>query len=314
MAEFSFASDGLDLPKGAWAKTHRRRLRHGSRTILALTQGRFRTYVFPLCTPAGFCVTSESPADHPHHHSLWIGADHVHALMPAAGGTVEEYTYNFYVDETFQGRAPGRMIERTCEGTALTGDCFEIVQNIEWRGPVEWATAGGRCVALERRVFTVTMRDRHHRIDIASQLNAGDCAIKLGPTRHAYFNVRVADSMTVANGGVVRDDRGLAGGQAISGEGARWVDFSGPVGAGHKAGVTVIPQTDCSRTLNWFVADWGVVTVGPFRTLPLHVEQGQSFESRYSLIVHDGDADEADIARIATDQRRPVDAHRPLLA
>ena len=119
MSEFSFESDAIALPKGAWAKTHRQRLRHADRSILAITQGDFRPYVYPLFSPAGYCVSSEAPADHPHHSSLWIGADHVHAQMPAAHETIEEYTYNFYVNETFQGRAPGRMVQSEISGTDL---------------------------------------------------------------------------------------------------------------------------------------------------------------------------------------------------
>ena len=87
-----------------------RLLKHGGRIVLGLTQGRQRPYVYPLTTPAGFPVTSECPADHPHHNSFWIGADHVHCRMPVEGGKFEEYTYNFYVDEVFQGRAPGRLV------------------------------------------------------------------------------------------------------------------------------------------------------------------------------------------------------------
>src|SRR5690606_35586557 len=137
-----------DLPKGAWARTHRQRLRHDGRSVLALTQGLFRNYAYPLYTPAGYIVTSESPADHPHHASLWIAADHVHAQMPAVDGTIEEYTYNFYVNETFQGRAAGRIIERSCSAAATGDGHFEIVQDLEWRGPSEWGADEGRCVAL----------------------------------------------------------------------------------------------------------------------------------------------------------------------
>ena len=54
--------------------------------MLGLTEGRQRPYVYPLMTPAGFPVTSECPADHPHHNSLWIGADHLHCRMPVEGG------------------------------------------------------------------------------------------------------------------------------------------------------------------------------------------------------------------------------------
>jgi hypothetical protein len=299
MSEFVLGSDAISLPKGAWAKTHRNRLRYNNQDILALTQGNYRSYVFPLMSPAGFCVTAEGPADHPHHSGMWIASDHVHALMPAADGLIEEYTYNFYVNETFQGRAPGRIVEVAAEGRDLGDSRFQILQLLEWRGPRDWAAETGRLVARETRTITVEAGERRHRIDVVSQLAAADFAVKLGATRHAYFNVRVADAMVVANGGVIRDDRGRIGGPQVSGGGGRWVDFSGPVGGGATAGVSVIPQPISGREQHWFVADWGVVTVGPFREIGLKLESGQSFESCHTLLVHDGAPDIDEIESVA---------------
>jgi hypothetical protein len=299
VSDFVLESDAIALPKGAWAKTHRMRLRHRGSAVLALTQGDFRSYAFPLMTPAGYCVTAEGPADHPHHSGMWIASDHVHALMPAVNDTVEEYTYNFYVNETFQGRAPGRIRDVSCTGRELGDGRFEIVQELEWRGPREWAAGDGRLVARETRVTTVEPGERRHRIDVASRLAGGDFAMKLGPTRHAYFNVRVADSMIVANGGAIGDDRGRSGGSGVSGAGARWVDFTGPVGGGAAAGVSVIPHRMEGREPCWFVADWGVVTVGPFREKALELDRSTSFESRYTVLVHDGPPDRDEIERIA---------------
>ena len=302
MPDFAFDDENIALPRGAWAKTHRRRLIHAGRPVLALTQGAFRPYVFPLCTPAGFAVTSECPADHPHHASLWIASDHVHMLMPAAGDTVEEYTYNFYVDEVFQGRAPGRVVETAVSGRPIGEDAFEIAQELEWRGPSEWAAREGRLVAREIRTLRVATGPTRHRIDLASHFTSGEHALKLGPTRHAWFNARVADSMIVANGGAIRDDRGRHGGTGTSGEGARWVDFSGPVGGGATAGLSIIPRFADGRTSHWFVADWGVITVGPFRSEALRLEPGETFAARCTVLVHDGEADVEEIERIADEE------------
>jgi hypothetical protein len=303
MPGFTLESYEIALPKGAWARTHRARLRHRGESVLALTKGAFRPYLHPLSTPAGFCVTAESPADHPHHCGLWIAADHVHAQVPAAHGMVEEYTYNFYVDEIFQGRAPGRIVEVERTGDELGGGRFRIAQRLEWRGPVEWGTPLGRLAALETRTTTVAIGERRHRIDVTSRLECGDFALKLGPTRHAYFNVRVAESMIVANGGEITDDRGRSGGAAISGAGACWVDFTGPVGSGAVAGVTVIPHAVAGREPFWFVADWGVVTVGPFRETALSLGRCEAFESTYTVLVHDGPADSYEIEAISAQQR-----------
>jgi hypothetical protein len=298
MTAFGFVleEDAIALPKGAWARTHRRTLRRSGTPVLSLTQGRQRCYAFPVFTPAGYAVTSESPADHPHHNSFWIASDHVHGRMPVESDKYEEYTYNFYVDETFQGRAPGRLIAVSSEAQPLGGDRVRIAQEIEWRGPIEWAAPDGRLVAREVRSLTLAAERDMYVIDVESQLAPANWDFSLGPTRHAYFNVRVAESIVIANGGRVRDDRGRSGGEAVTGSEARWVDFSGPVGGSHVAGLSVFPDPRDHDNLSWFVADWGVVTVGPFRINGLVVRQGESFTARYRVLVHDGDADTADVA------------------
>jgi hypothetical protein len=195
----------------------------------ALTQGRHRNYVFPLYTPAGYLVTSEAPADHPHHNSCWIAADHVHCKMPAMGGRLEDYTYNFYPNENFQGRAPGSIVEVGTTGEQTGPAGFQVVQDLEWRGPVEWAAPAGRLAAREKRTISVTVEPRKHVIDIESRLSAADWDFTIGPTRHAYFNVRVAESIAVTSGGTARSDRATSA-DAITREGARWVDYTGPIG------------------------------------------------------------------------------------
>lgn len=293
--EFVLEEDAVALPKGAFARTHRRTLRRAGAPVLSLTQGRHRCYVYPLFTPAGFPVMSECPADHPHHNSFWIAADHVHGRMPVAGGKYEEYTYNFYVDETFQGRAPGRIIALTSKAAPHHRGVV-IAQDIEWRGPTEWAASDGRLIAREAREMVIAAEPGMYVIDVKSTLAAADWDFSLGPTRHAYFNVRAAERITVVNGGQVINDRGCAGGEAVTGTQSRWVDFSGNVGGGHKAGLSVFPDPRDHEDLSWFVADWGVVTVGPFRINGRVVRQGESLTARYRVLVHDGDARAADVA------------------
>ncbi len=293
---FTLTDDSIALPRGAWARTHRRTLRKDGRPVLAFTQGRQRSYVYPLFSPAGHQLTSECPADHPHHNSFWIAADHVHCRMPVAGGT-EDYTYNFYVDENFQGRAPGQIVETAIEAETVAADVLRVTQRLEWRGPIEWAEPAGRIAAMETRTMRISSKPSMHVLDVESRLASSDWAFTLGPTRHAYFNVRVADSMVVQFGGVVRDDAGRTGGDAITGTGSRWVDFSGPVGGGHSAGLAVFPDPRDHEDLSWFVADWGVVTVGPFRIKGRLVHKDHELVARYRVLAHDGDATDAQIAR-----------------
>ncbi|NJN39939.1 MAG: hypothetical protein HC807_02430 [Gammaproteobacteria bacterium] len=164
---FVFDIDEIALPAGAWSRTRRRMLRWQGRELVGFTQGEFRPYLYPVYTPAGFAVTAEGPADHPHHSSIWIGADHVHARMPV-GAAHEEYTYNFYVDHVFQGRAPGRLIEDVIEGTPTAPDRYRVTQRIRWQGPAEWAASEGRTILIETRETLVRPGERYNVIEVRS--------------------------------------------------------------------------------------------------------------------------------------------------
>ena len=286
---FSLDGERLDLPRGAWAGAERRMLRWQGREVFGLSQGPWRAYLHPVFTPQGFAVTAESPADHPHHNAVWIASDHVTAHVPATAGT-EAYTYNFYVNQTFQGRAPGRILETACEGAAL-GDGYRIEQTLDWRGPPEWGAPDGRVVARERRRFDVAGGEAHHLIDVVSTLEAAEWPLTLGPTRHAYFNVRIAMC------GALRGANGADAAAAISGSDAPWVDASGPVGGGHVAGIAVMTHPANGQPW-WFVTDWGVVTVNHFRVTPLAIAPGESASFAFRLVVHDGAADSLDLARL----------------
>ena len=95
MQFFSVSDEVVSLPKGAWAKSHRINIYWRGRHITSLSQGKYRAYLFPVYTPQGFAVTTESPIDHPHHNSIWIGTDHLHCHLPFSNQDYEEATYNF---------------------------------------------------------------------------------------------------------------------------------------------------------------------------------------------------------------------------
>jgi Methane oxygenase PmoA len=284
---FTFDAGAIALPQGAWARTHRRYLRSSGRLVLGLTQGDFRSYVFPLFTPAGHLVTSEAPADHPHHQSLWIGADHVHALVPASEGQTEEYTYNFYINDVFHGRAPGRIVERACSFEIGAGGAAVIRQELDWQGPAEWAAPAGRQILREERVLLIERTDDATILRIRSTLRPGLWPVRLGPTRHAYFNARVGESMQMLAGGRALDERGnpISDTQTPA---VAWVDYVGPVGHAREAGVALMPL-DAQDEGWWFVSDWGVMTWGPFRHHPRALDADHTVTQEACVIAHDGD-------------------------
>ena len=63
---------------------------------------------------------------------------------------------------------------------------------------------------------------------------SGICA--LGRRGIAYFGLHLTEALRVTNGATMVDAEGRVGGGAISGEVSDWVDCSGTVAAGRRAG------------------------------------------------------------------------------
>ena len=86
----------------------------------------------------------------------------------------------------------------------------------------------GRLLMTEERTFEISADTEVYTIDLTSRITATKWDLTLGPTRHAYFSFRVAESIAVTSGGTVQSDAGDTGGDLITANGAHWVDYSGP--------------------------------------------------------------------------------------
>jgi hypothetical protein len=301
MPGFGILPEDLDLPPNAFVRGYRKTVTYQGRPVVGFTQGPHRNYLFPLYTPRGYLVTTESPADHPHHNSVWVATDHVHCLMPGHGGATEDASYCFYVNEVFQGRAPGRIVEErfsqteeSFSGSEKNAGCL-VRQELVWRGPVEWGSSGGRIVAREVRQTRIGVRKDAYYIDYVSSLMADEWDLEIGPTRHAYFGVRVAESMRVLAGGRVFDSGGNEGGKAISWKNSDWIDYSGPLGGGHWGGVSIFPGGAAAGAA-WFVTDWGTIAVNPLLGGSHRIPRGESLDFRMGLVVHDGQWTETQVS------------------
>ena len=297
LRNFTVENDRIDLPRGATARARRVKIAWRGRAITALSQGDYRSYLYPVFTPAGFPVTAEAPIDHPHHQSVTIGSDHFTCFLPYSSDKVEEANYSFYINHTFQGRAPGKIVGMTFDATEVAEDHLRIVQTLHWQGPEEWGAPDGRTVAEETRTIDVRPGEAVNVFDVRSQLRPTEWDIRIGPTRHAYLTVRLADGLRVVDGGTVIDSEGRTGGEAISGHRAGWVDASGTAARGRRAGIALFPYP-ASGNPPWGVADYGTITVNPFLEAGRALGQGDSVDFSVRLLVHDGDAEEAGVAAI----------------
>ena len=295
MSSFEVTEESIPLPLGAFAKARRVLVRWRGQWITALNQGPFRAYLYPLYTPAGVAVTTDGPIDHPHHQSVWIGADHVYCRLPYATDAFEDATYNFYVGETFQGRAPGRIISVGLESTELAAHHLRITQTLEWQGPEEWGAGPRRTIAIETRTLDIRTGQDAHYLDIRSHLRPTEWDFSIGPTRHAYLGIRLAEGLRVIDGGTVHDAAGRTGSEAVNDQCSDWVTVAGTVPNGRRAGVAVFPYPSAAGH-PWHVSEYGTLNVNPFARERVAINRGDDLEIAARLVIYDGDATEARIA------------------
>ena len=131
--------------------------------------------------------------------------------------------------------------------------------------------------------------------DVRQQLRPAEWTLRIGPTRHAYFGLRMTEALRVTNGAAMIDAEGRSGGGAISGQVSDWVDCSGTVAAGGRAGAALFPYAS-AQGFPWFVADWGTLTVNPMGGKGYALKRGDVLDFAVRFVVHDGDVEEADVA------------------
>jgi hypothetical protein len=225
-----------------------------------------------------------------------VGADHVNLHVPAAHRT-EVYSYNFYVNDVFQGRAPGRILQDQCDGQA-EGEGMRVTQQLLWRGPREWGAPEGRHVLTETRCTRVRHLPLHQafQLEISSSLSAPTHPVSIGPTRHAWFNARVCAAMSPLHGGESRFAPATTENTHTA-----WYACSGPVGGGHVATLAIAPWPEASGN-DWYVSPWGVMTANPCLDKALHIEPGgASLNLGARFLVCDGKPSDDHITQALTE-------------
>ena len=293
MEHFTVLSDPDTSPYETTSHSRRLKVSWRDRSIIALNQGVFRSYIYPVFTPAGMPVTAEAPVDHPHHQSITAGVDRFDLYEPT--DKIAGASYNFYMDETFQGRAPCRILSRSVESAEVAENHLRLVQSIHWQSPQDWANADGFILAEEARTIDVYPGQVANIVDVRSRLTPTDWDIIIGGTVHGYFVVRMADGLRPVDGGTLIDSEGRIGANEIRGQRADWVDCSGKAAQGQKAGMAVFPYPT-TKDVPWHLSDWGFMMVNPFQVEARRINRGDAVEVAMRIVAHDGDVNEAGVA------------------
>ena len=275
------------------------------RPVTGVCQSARRCYVYPVLTPSGVGVTSERPEDHPFHQSITVGNDYFFTCRTSAAGRFEDPGMCFYTDgPDMRGRGEGRIVAAAHnECTELGEDRLEIILRTQWQGPEEgYSPKYRRVVAEEMRTVGVRPGEGANLIDVRSELRPTDRDIRIGPSRHGYFTIRVADHLRVVDrrgerlSGELVDSEGRHG-EEVGWQHAGWIDYYGTDPQGRTAGIAVF-QYPSLGNVAWYAATYGSIRVNPFRKGATLVNRGEAVDFAIRVVAHDGDPFEAGVQEL----------------
>lgn len=233
-----------------------------------------RPYLFPVIGPAGTCVTRlghpHDPVGHGHHRSVWIG----HADV---GG------HDFWQEGAASGRIVHQRILELSDGSALASVSTGNV----------WVNARGQPILREvRRIAVQPLPVGEVIIDIELVIAAVSEPVSLGDTPFGLLAVRVAKTMSVADGGgLIANSEGMVGEEAIFWRRAAWCDYSGPVTPSEWNGIAFFDhQSNPNHPTVWHVRADGWMGASLTKYGPTTVSPESPLRLAYRLFVHRGDA------------------------
>jgi methane monooxygenase PmoA-like len=253
-----------------------------------------RLCLYPIITSSGIGATRNYPfeeiegekKDHIHHTGVWT-----------AWGEVNK------TDNWAFGNKKGRQIVQSAK---IIQEENKIILDIEWTSPK------GKLELKETRIITFHGQNNPRIIDFDIELTALQKKIKFGDTKEGGFlSLRVPTSMDVPRGGKIENARGgISNNQEseknVWGKRAEWCDYSGEV-EGKVIGSAILDHpNNINHPTYWHVRNYGLMTANPFGTSYFvdkkqkgthTILKDETIRFRYRLIVHEGDAQQAQISR-----------------
>ncbi|MBN2307991.1 MAG: PmoA family protein, partial [Candidatus Hydrogenedentes bacterium] len=231
-----------------------------------------RPFVFPLIGPAGRPVTRlthpHDPDGHGHHLSVWVA----HRSVNGA---------NFW--ENGDARIVHQAIEQYKDGATAAS---LTVRNA-------WTDGAGAALLDERRTIALhALPDDERYLDVAIELAPAGAPVTFGATPFGFLAVRVAKTMSVADGGgTIRNSEGGVDEEGVFWKRARWVDYTGRVTPDERNGVTFFDHPSNPRYPAFYhVRNDGWMGASFTKDEPFILAQGETLTLRYRLFVHGADA------------------------
>jgi hypothetical protein len=246
-------------------------------------------YFWPVNGPtSGKSIATESSWPWPHHRSLFFGCDQVN------GG-------NYWQDENERGQ----ILSQGPKIVVASGPSVVFEDECLWRQP------GQEPVIRDHRKVTISVPSPNLRI-IDFEVTLDPLVdIRISKTNHSFFSARVVPELSVEDGGTLINAQGDLAEKGTFGVASPWCDYSG-----RREGVTeglAIFQNPANR---WYPSKWFTRDYGFFSPTPMYwpegeyteIPKGQPLTLRYRVVAHDGDANEAGIARLFEQYRSAAEA------
>lgn len=234
-------------------------------------------FFFPVNGPSKAGVTSMRNANYPHHSSLFFGCDRVN------GG-------NYWQE----GLDRGQIISLRAD-ILESGEEVAVIEN-----ECIWSRPGAEAPIKDLRRISVSVPSPDKfQIDFEITMEML-MDVTIDKTNHSLFSGRVDPDLAVTNGGIMVNAEGETGEKDTFGKPSAWMDYHGQR-MGKTEGIAILQHP----SNKWFPAPWFTRDYGFFSPTPMYwpqngentiLKKGEKIHLRYRVIVHSGDAQEAEIA------------------
>ena len=237
-------------------------------------------FFFPVNGPvSGGSVTSMRNGTYPHHSSLFFGCDRVN------GG-------NYWQE----GLERGRIISLDAQVIETGGDKAVITDECIWKRP------GAPAPIKDKRKITVCCpKEGLYQLDFEVEMEML-IDVEILKTNHSLFSARIAEDLTVKQGGTMVNSTGDSGEKTTFGTPAPWMDFSGPRKTGYE-GIAILQHPSSKwYPSKWFTRDYGFMSPTPMYwpedDNSTKLAKGEKVTLKYRVLVHGGDVKKANIAEL----------------
>jgi hypothetical protein len=256
-----------------------------------------KPFLAPLRTASGLVITRKYPMenvegesrDHQHHRGLFIGYGEINGL----NFWENEFKYQSNAPKNFDPAKNGKIVLSKLDEVKGGKKSGKIEAAFHWVGP------DGAVILEEKRAMTFYASPEDLRVfDVDFTLTAKQAA-QFADTKEGFFAIRVADSMTEKNGGLMTSSEGAETEKNVWGKSANWVDYDGTVN-GQKVGVAIFDYPkNYNHPERWHSRAYGLFAVNPFGLKDFEpkaegkggytMKADDELRFRYRIVIHPGD-------------------------